>query len=215
MHQTTIQASMELFLDAVSQQNFQLVSALLNDSTIQLSKQIFVPPPLFIAAQRSNPKLLLMLLKGNFPPNITDISVQHGTILHFFASQNQIEMTKIAMDNGVELDMLDANKQTALIVAIRKGHVDLAKLLIQGGANMELLDAQCKSAWFWAKSQQLEDLLKLLPEIKYSWEDAHRAQQDGCRKGSAALVWNASAGTKTQKNPFAKKAKKPKEPKKK
>src|SRR5690606_39915298 len=56
--------------------------------------------------------------------------------LHFAAREVQIEAVQALLDVGAEVDFVDPDGSTPLLLALMNGHWDTARLLIEAGADV-------------------------------------------------------------------------------
>ena len=60
------------------------------------------------------------------------------TPFHFAADFGQLEVCKLMIQNGVNIDSTSKKNETALHMAARNGHLDVCRFLIQSGAEKNL-----------------------------------------------------------------------------
>ena len=58
------------------------------------------------------------------------------TALHLAAANGHVDVVKVLIQNGADVNAVDEYKFTALHLAARHGHVDIAKVLIENGADV-------------------------------------------------------------------------------
>ena len=56
------------------------------------------------------------------------------------SSNGHVDVAKVLIQNGADVNAVDWNKWTALHFAAWEGHVDVAKVLIQNGADVNAVD---------------------------------------------------------------------------
>ena len=76
-----------------------------------------------------------MLIKNGADVNAKDNNRQE-TILHEMAHQGKLEIAKILLDNGANINEEDIQGFTALHVAAEFNQVEIAELLIEKGADV-------------------------------------------------------------------------------
>ena len=79
-----------------------------------------------------------------------------------FTSQliyGHVDVAKVLIQNGADVNAVDKDKWTALHFAAEKGHVDVAKVLIQNGADVNAVDEKKNGRHF--TSQLRMDMLTL------------------------------------------------------
>jgi ankyrin repeat protein len=92
--------------------------------------------PLHIAAGADAAKVVAVLLARGASPNTRNDWVQ--TPLHQAAleARSGVEVSKLLLDAGAEMEIHDKDGFTALIAAAASGNTDLVRLLVTRGANV-------------------------------------------------------------------------------
>ena len=62
------------------------------------------------------------------------------TALHVAAKNGHVDVAKVLIQNGADVNAVEKDKWTALHLAARNGHVDVAKVLIQNGADVNAVE---------------------------------------------------------------------------
>ena len=87
------------------------------------------------------------------------------TPLHIAAAQDQIEMAKLLIGFGADLDARDEHGRTPSIDAASTGFTEVIQLLIDRGANLEIKDYQQeRTALLWAVYHYQAKPVKILLE---------------------------------------------------
>jgi uncharacterized protein len=81
------------------------------------------------------------------------------TILMYASSIGSIDICRILLDKGAQLDLQDIDDATALILASINGHTEGVRLLLEKGANPDLKDNEGKTAINYAKKRDVKTLL--------------------------------------------------------
>ena len=76
--------------------------------------------------------------------------------------KKNLELTKILIEKGVNLDFVSSDNQSALTLAVGAGNADLVKALSDAGASPDKFDALGMSAWTYAKLFKRQDLLDIM-----------------------------------------------------
>lgn len=76
--------------------------------------------------------------------------------------KKNLELTKILVGKGVNLDFVSSDNQSALTLAVGAGNADMVKVLSDAGASPDKFDALGMSAWTYAKLFKRQDLLALM-----------------------------------------------------
>ena len=80
-------------------------------------------------------------LRSEFEKKTTTLERNGGeTYLHFTAYLNDVDATKMLIEDNAAVNAADENKCTALHIALKKGHFDVAKVLIQNGADVNAVN---------------------------------------------------------------------------
>ena len=91
-------------------------------------------PLLLRAASMGSPRAVEVLLRLGADPDAAD---QHGrTALHIAAEEGNVELARLLVYHGANLNALDKNiLSTPLVWAVVHGRRDVAKLLLESGAD--------------------------------------------------------------------------------
>lgn len=118
-----------------------------------------------LALTRTN-CLLKKLLASDFDREIMRYGNEEvGSVLHLAAERGQISLAKLALQRGISVSFVDAERRTPLHTAAINGKVDVAKLLLKWGANIEAGDRFQKAPlWLAAMNMQSEVVKCLLEE---------------------------------------------------
>ena len=121
------------------------------------------------AANSRKSKRIELLLMFGADPNIPDdrgFAPIYFTIPIFepFKKDESITCTKILLEGGADVDLIDANGMTALILAAYGGHTSTVNLLISYKANLDKLDQNGISALSYAINRQHLEIIEALLE---------------------------------------------------
>jgi uncharacterized protein len=70
------------------------------------------------------------------------------TALHFAAREGDVETGRVMLDAGVDVNIVDADNTTPLVVSILNKHYTFAKYLLDHGADPNILDAHGRAALY-------------------------------------------------------------------
>ena len=103
---------------------------------------------------------------------------------------NQVNLVKLLLDNGAEVDTQDKDHWTPLIYASAYGYNDIVKILIENGADIDskkVYDAYIGSPLITAATNGNEETIKILLKAganiniknKFGWTALMRASEKG------------------------------------
>ncbi|KAB7502063.1 Rabankyrin-5 [Armadillidium nasatum] len=84
--------------------------------------------PLHLATIQGNEMIVRNLILAG--ANVNEVTLQKETCLHLCALQDRHTLATIFIQNGVDVDRLDANLNNALHVAIKEGHLATVRVLL-------------------------------------------------------------------------------------
>ncbi|MAM71561.1 MAG: hypothetical protein CMP91_10505 [Gammaproteobacteria bacterium] len=135
------------------------------------------------------------------------------TALHHAARENALDATRVLIEEGADLNVLDPQDISPLRIAIINANIDLAKVLVEAGANLndgalvDLLDVETKELTFIRSEKNYEnqtspmELIELMldmgVEVDSYPETAYPFPATGFRGGEGTAgqtaLFNASA----------------------
>jgi len=65
-----------------------------------------------------------------------------NNLLHDNIENGSLSSIEAALDKGIEIDSVDNNGDTAVLLAARYGRIDVLRLLVERGANVNVLDSK-------------------------------------------------------------------------
>ena len=102
------------------------------------------------------------LLDEGVPPNAV---VNTNTALTFAARDGQLAIAQTLIARGADINWIDGEGVTPLILASFKGHVDVAKLLLAHGADPTVRDQWQRTALDYAlRRGETDEIAQLLQE---------------------------------------------------
>jgi ankyrin repeat protein len=114
---------------------------------------------LILACYRGNKDVANFLLENNVDVNFVSKS---GTALMACVVKGQFEMVDALLLKGANVDLVDDNGVTALMLAVQFKNVAIVTLLLEYKANKLLLNKEGKSAFEYAVFSGNEEIIKLL-----------------------------------------------------
>ena len=109
-------------------------------------------------------ELLAKETPGDLNINMRHSQERDRTALMLAAQRGQLDMIEILLKNqGVGINMQDANGMTAIVLAIREGHFAIVQLLLEAKADTGIIDFQVgRSALRCAAERDRADIVELL-----------------------------------------------------
>ena len=124
-------------IDAIRAKNYEEVKILLEKGTKPNKygkKGLF---PLWVACAENDTAILKLLIKFKADVNQkTDGEYPNGG-LHFAAQEGFLDIIKILIENGANVNSLGVVNHSAIRVACRNGHLDVVKYLLEHGAVLD------------------------------------------------------------------------------
>lgn len=115
---------------------------------------------LMLAAIFGHTQIVTLLLDSGAPVN------QSGwTPLIYAAARNQIEVARLLVTRGADVDASSDSGTTALMMAAREGHLRMVLLLLELGADARLTNDQNQSALTLAQGRGHDDVVSVLRRI--------------------------------------------------
>ncbi|MEM9002941.1 MAG: ankyrin repeat domain-containing protein [Cyanobacteria bacterium P01_F01_bin.86] len=122
------------------------------------------PPPLIEATLAGDVETVRSLLQEGTDPNL----VYHtNTALTYAARDGFIAIARVLIDAGAEVNWIDGEGVTPLILASFKNHVELAELLLDHGADVTVRDQWDRTALDYAlRRGEADAIAQLLQRSK-------------------------------------------------
>ncbi|XP_040600814.1 POTE ankyrin domain family member A-like isoform X2 [Mesocricetus auratus] len=137
------------------------VVTFLVESSCEISpKDIKNATPLIKAAQCRQTECLGILLKHGADPNITDC--HDNTALHYAVYNGDIETAAKLLEYKANMEAINENKITPLLLALKQNKEKMAEFLINNGANAKTCDFLGRSTLMYAVRCGSELIIKLL-----------------------------------------------------
>ncbi|XP_076784972.1 uncharacterized protein LOC117703140 isoform X2 [Arvicanthis niloticus] len=137
------------------------VVTLLVESSCEISpKDAKDATPLIKASQCRQMECLDILLKHGADPNIVDCS--GNTALHYAVYNGDIETATKLLEYKANIEAINENKITPLLLALKQNKEKMAEFLINNGANAKTCDFLGRSSLMYAVRCGSELIIKLL-----------------------------------------------------
>lgn len=120
------------------------------------------PPPLIEATLAGNANEVRSLLESGTDPNLV---YRTNTALTYAARDGFTEIAGLLIDAGADVDWIDGEGVTPLILASFKGHLDLVKLLLDHGADKTVRDQWDRTALDYALRRGEADAIAQLLQM--------------------------------------------------
>ena len=108
----------------------------------------------------------LDLVKRWLSNNKVDVNVKdyinERSGIHYAALNGRVDVVKVLLQNGADVNDVDVLEWTALHCAAKKGHVGVVKVLIQNGADVNAVDEEKSTALHYAARYGHVDVAKVL-----------------------------------------------------
>jgi ankyrin repeat protein len=185
--------SFEDFFSAIRNDNASLLASLLNRGFDPNTKDEKGQPGLTIAMQERSPKaadsllarpdidvnalnaagesaLMIAAIRGNMPG--VQSLLAHGakvnqpgwSALHYAASGPDVNIVRLLLDRGAEIDAGSPNGSTPLMLAAQYGPEDSVRLLLQRGADVKRRNQLDLGAVDFARKSGRESVVKLIEQ---------------------------------------------------
>ncbi|WP_215610259.1 ankyrin repeat domain-containing protein [Leptothoe spongobia] len=121
-----------------------------------------VAPPLVKATLEGDADAVSMLLEQGSDPNV----VYHtNTALTYAARDGFIEIAHLLIEHGADVNWVDGEGVTPLILAAFKDHIELVQLLLQQGADTTVRDQWDRTALDYAlRRGEADPIVQLLSD---------------------------------------------------
>lgn len=118
-----------------------------------------VPPPLIEATLAGDLEAVKSLLASGTDPNLV---YNTNTALTYAARDGFTEIARVLIDSGADVNWIDGEGVTPLILAAFKNHVDLAQLLLKHEADTTIRDQWDRTALDYALRRGEDDAIAQL-----------------------------------------------------
>ncbi|XP_048238957.1 uncharacterized protein LOC124151187 isoform X2 [Haliotis rufescens] len=125
--------------------------------------------------------------------DVNSVSRSGNTCLHYAASSDNLELLSLLLDeDGINVDLLNNKKESALSKALYCKHEQVAEALIEAGANTQLKDRYCRTSFLIAALVGSVPILKRLLKSDHRYID-HRDNMENTALHLAAMKGQTDA----------------------
>lgn len=129
---------------AVTKSDFKTISLLLNGGASTKVKNSDGKSILYISYEKNRTDIFDILLAADASPS--EIFESGNALVHMSALGNRLSFINSLTKNKADLNLLNAESKTAIMLASEKGYGNSVKALISGGADVKLKDKAGESA---------------------------------------------------------------------
>ena len=153
-----------------------LQNAIYDSSVTAVRSAIELGANVNLADRHGSTPLIDAIVATNFNFGAVEFLVHHGANvnysdklyqwrpLHYAVSENKLEVVRLLLDLGVDVEPRDKNGRTPLFVAIRRSDSEIVKLLLERGADPYCVTKVGRSPYELAVRFNREDLVGLFDE---------------------------------------------------
>ena len=119
---------------------------------------------LYLAVQKNDKVKVEMLLKKKADPNYIKQAGPWMKVSPLIEAVNNtnIEIVKLLIANGAQVDWRDGFNTTGLMYAAAKGNIEIVELLLQNGADLNASDGKGNNVLSAAKESKNDELVALI-----------------------------------------------------
>lgn len=146
-----------LLIIAVRENNFELAKFLLENRANPYKRNRYGDSALMIAALQGLDEIVKLMIERK-----VEVNQPGWNALHYAAIENRSVIVKMLLSAGADVNALAPNRQTALMLAAKRGQIDSVRLLIDANADLNLVDSVEGSALEMATKANHRDVADLL-----------------------------------------------------
>jgi len=157
-------AANQTFINAVKKSNYTLVEKMIkngikiNEIRDSDEKCMTVGETVLILASTAGDiKMVKLLLSFKADPNVTN---EGYSALRYASEQGHVEVIKLLIESGAQIDFADPDGFTALMSAAANDKTDAIKYLLDKGAKKSLVDSKKRTAYDYAKTDKAKAILQ-------------------------------------------------------
>jgi ankyrin repeat protein len=173
-------------LTAIDGDNLEIVKLLLEGGANTDVAENDGTTPLTKAVQRNHTAMVKLLLEKGANPNTW------SPPLYFAAGQGDVEVVRLLLDHGADINETNANQTTALHQATLNGRAAVVKLLIERGAKIEAKDqfgaTPLHEAAHWGQPEAARELLDRGANVQARDDHGDTPLHIAAHRGCTAVV---------------------------
>ena len=122
--------------------------------------------PFVYALSKGQTSIIIYLLSKDIDLNFNIVSYLGSQTfpLHIVAQEGHVEVVKLLLEKGANIEAINNQGFTSLWIAAYKGHTEIVKVLIAAGANIEAIDDEGYTPLEVAARNGHVEVVKLLLE---------------------------------------------------
>ncbi|CAK4438157.1 unnamed protein product [Aphanomyces euteiches] len=142
--------------------------------------------PLFRAIVEGHFDIVVALLEAS-DPSVNKANYEDATPLHEASKKGKLDIVKLLLDHGADVDSTDQDGFTALEWASYNGYFEIVKILLHHDASVNTADKDGMTALMWATRFKYDEIVN---ELLTHGASVNLAE----RNGYTALHWAANFG---------------------
>jgi len=162
---------------AAAEKHAEVVRVLIeNGADVNIDSKAVPEPEPFIISIPSNDELNIeccSIFLSNYPKSVRFPKISGGfSALHFAARQGDVEISRMLLQAGADINDMHQDYGTPLTIAIASGHQDLARFLLQNGADPNRKDGWGIAPLHYALHKGVLLLNNFKPSVtdQFGWE---------------------------------------------
>jgi hypothetical protein len=139
-----------------------LIPFIANSKLIQNKQEMVVYSAMMHAIETNDVVTAKELIRKKINLYLTEDSRAAPTFITQAAYAGDLEIVKLLLANGADIEDIDGDMNTPLLLAIKEQHINVAKYLISSGADIEVTNKYGDSSADLANKTKNQELIHLL-----------------------------------------------------